>query len=82
MKTMDLIRRIQQLERVSKPEQQQVLIVRLVDSVQSPQELPSEPSEWLTWPMAEKRSWTASGVKVITVSCQDEMQARAAVGNA
>jgi hypothetical protein len=78
MRTVDLLRRIAKLEMASKPEQQRVIIARLMDSPQSLQELPTEPAEWLTYPAAEKRSWSASGVKVVYLDTQAERAARAA----
>jgi hypothetical protein len=77
MRTVELLRRISKLETAAKPEQQQVLIVRLVDSPETLQGLPQEPTNWLTYQEAEKRSWTASGVKVTYLDSEAERQARA-----
>lgn len=78
MRKMELERRIQRLERVLSPTPEQVVIVKLVDSTQTLQEFPQEPREWITWPAAERRSWTANGVKVVYVDSQAEREARAA----
>lgn len=71
--------RIERLEAASSPETQHTIIIRLVDDLQSLQELPEEPQTWLTWSQAEKRSWQGQGLKVVTLSCQDEVRARSAV---
>lgn len=74
--------RIQRLERAASPEPGRTIIIRLVQSLETLEELPEECQTWLTWPQAQKRSWQAQGLRVVTLSCADEMQARSAVGNA
>lgn len=71
--------RIAKLEQASSPETQHTIIIRLVHDLQSLQALPEEPTAWLTWPEAQKRSWQGQGVRVVTMSAQDELEARSAV---
>lgn len=73
--------RIERLEAVSMPTPERTITITLLDSLESLQELPEEPKDWLTWPAAESQDWTASGLRVITLSAQDELQAREAVAN-